>query len=252
MNPPSSDSQSKLLPGRTESIHERPPSNSPSLPAPPFGGWIPSGTLPLPPSGDSTLQFPWKLHQMLETVETEGNASIISWLAVHPQDTFKVHKKEEFMEQVLPRFFDQTKYKSFLRQLNLWGFERVLKGPCRGGYRHSLFIKNQPNLCNQMKRTKIKGTKQGDSGDSSQQQLTEGERHNMMISHFSDEHRVGIKTNDLYDETSFDTIEYEKIPVNLPIAADLYRMYDDETIHVPILPTAEAEDPYSPIPLYRV
>ena len=119
------------------------------------------------PSGDITSQFPWRLHQMLKTVEIEGSSSIISWIPGEPQDTFKVHKKEEFMEKYMSRFFNQTKFKSFLRQLNLWGFERIHEsGPGRGGYRHSLFIKNRPDLCSQMKRTSIKGIQLGDSGDS--------------------------------------------------------------------------------------
>ncbi|CAJ1934581.1 unnamed protein product [Cylindrotheca closterium] len=187
---------------------------------------------------------------MLETVEKEGKTSIISWLPGDPQDTFKVHDKDKFMQQVLPRFFNQTKFKSFLRQLNLWGFERILEsGPRRGGYRHSLFIKNQPFLCTKMKRTKIKGAKQGDTGDSQQQQ-TEGEQHHReAISHRSDDaggqRLTRNKTNFLNDEeTSFDTIEYEKIPDHVPVAADLSRMYDE--MSVLLLPPAEAEE-HSPI-----
>ncbi|CAJ1934572.1 unnamed protein product [Cylindrotheca closterium] len=173
---------------------------------------------------------------MLETVEKEGNTSIISWLPGHPQDAFKVHKKEEFMEHVLPRFFDQTKFKSFLRQLNVWGFERINdSGPRHGGYRHSLFIKNRPDLCAGMKRTKIKGAKQGDSAMGSQQQLSETELQqniNAILYHSADgdhqcggQKRGGTKRN---DETSFDTIEYERIPDNIPVAAELSRMYAEE------------------------
>lgn len=171
---------------------------------------------------------------MLKTVESEGNASIISWMPGHPQDTFKVHNKEEFIDKVMPRFFNQTKFKSFLRQLNLWGFERILEpGPRRGGYRHSCFIKNQPSLCNQMKRTRIKGVKAADSGDwqqQQQQQVVVMAQHGIQShpSTSSGHQRLATKTTGPHDDISFDTIEYEKIPDNIPIAADLSRMYAED------------------------
>ncbi|CAJ1934573.1 unnamed protein product [Cylindrotheca closterium] len=225
MNAPFPSHQSKATPWTTDSIYDGTQSNSPTLPV---------------RYGDFIYQFPCRLHQMLETVEKEGNTSIISWLPGHPQDTFKVHRKEEFTEHVLPRFFDQTKLKSFLRQLNVWGFERVLdSGPRHGGYRHSLFVKNRPDLCAGMRRTKIKGRKQGDPAVGSQQQLPEMEpQQNELLSHpiFGDhrqyhggqQERGGTKMNDIQDETSFDTIEYERIPDNIPVAADLSRMYTEE------------------------
>jgi hypothetical protein len=40
----------------------------------------------------------------------------------------------------------------------MWGFERLLSGPCKGGYLHQHFIRGQPALCRYMKRLKIKGT----------------------------------------------------------------------------------------------
>ncbi|CAJ1957731.1 unnamed protein product [Cylindrotheca closterium] len=251
MNQPSPDHQSKVAPGTPESIHERTQSSSPTL----------------PPCGDFIHQFPWRLHQMLETVEKEGKTSIISWLPGDPQDTFKVHDKDKFMQQVLPRFFNQTKFKSFLRQLNLWGFERILEsGPRRGSYRHSLFIKNRPNRCIHMKRVKIKGAKQGDTGDSQQQQKEREDRHReSKQSHgISGDHRDGAqqrvktKANDIQDDPSFDTIEYERISDNIPVAADLSRMYAEEMKDTILSGAAstgvESEDdsPYTPLNHYQV
>jgi hypothetical protein len=55
-------------------------------------------------------------------------------------------------------FFNQTKYKSFQRQLNLWGFERITdaKSPKLGAYYHPNFIKGRRELCPCMTRLKIK------------------------------------------------------------------------------------------------
>jgi hypothetical protein len=51
--------------------------------------------------------------------------------------------------------FQQTKYKSFQRQLNLWGFERNTKESIeRGSYHHPLFIKGRKDFCQEMGRQK--------------------------------------------------------------------------------------------------
>lgn len=52
------------------------------------------------------------------------------------------------------RFFRQTKLPSFQRQLNLWGFQKVVNGPDRGGYYHELFMRGRPELAPIMLRVK--------------------------------------------------------------------------------------------------
>ena len=102
-------------------------------------------------SGD--VLFPWKLHQMLDAADSDGFTSVVSWLSDYK--SYKVHDKETFTSLIMPKFFDgQTKYKSFQRQLNMWGFQRHLFGPCRGGYTHEHFVKGLPSLCCRMTRSK--------------------------------------------------------------------------------------------------
>lgn len=108
--------------------------------------------------------FPLKLHAMLDHVEKEHLDYIVSWL---PDGTaFKVHRPREFVSNVMPAHFSMTKYKSFLRQLNIWNFSRVRsKGPAEGGYTHDLFVRGKLSLCSGMKRIKIKGLyKRGSQG----------------------------------------------------------------------------------------
>jgi hypothetical protein len=116
--------------------------------------------LPLPSkSADKGYQFPWKLHAMLDNAaEIKGFASIVSWLP--DSNSFKVHDQAAFVSRILPHYFKQTRYKSFQRQLNIWGFERITKnGAGQGGYRHDLLVRTKPSLCRCMKRIKDKGTR---------------------------------------------------------------------------------------------
>ena len=97
--------------------------------------------------------FPWKLHDMLRICKSEGNESIVSWLPPHG-NRFKVHNVPTFVSNILPLFFKQTKFKSFQRQLNLWGFLRIQDGPEKGAYYHKQFLQDQPDLCRLLTRQK--------------------------------------------------------------------------------------------------
>jgi len=71
---------------------------------------------------------------------------------------FLVRKPKLFASDVLPRFFRQTKFLSFTRQLNLWGFKRITRGMDAGAYYHELFLRGRPYMAMRMRRQKIKGT----------------------------------------------------------------------------------------------
>jgi hypothetical protein len=105
-----------------------------------------------------TKQFPWKLHEMLDLVEQRGEEEIVSWL---PGDhAFRVHKVDIFVKNIMKTSFNQTKYKSFQRQLNLWGFKRNTK-ECleKGAYYHPLFIRGRRDLCKELERKRTRGEK---------------------------------------------------------------------------------------------
>jgi hypothetical protein len=102
--------------------------------------------------------FPWKLHHMLENVQQDNNFEhIVSW--VHNGSAFKVHDSDQFVEKVMPLFFDQTKYESFRRQLNLYGFSRISRGQQRGVYSHPFFVRNNRSLCQHVVRRSAKNIK---------------------------------------------------------------------------------------------
>lgn len=114
--------------------------------------------VPVVSKGGVTVPFPMKLHNMLEHISLNDPtlAEIVSW---QPHGRcFLVKDIKTFTSDVLPRFFQQRKYASFQRQLNLYGFNRITKGPDRGSYYHELFLRSKQILCRGIQRMKVKGT----------------------------------------------------------------------------------------------
>ncbi|KAL7460467.1 hypothetical protein ACHAXS_000919 [Conticribra weissflogii] len=106
--------------------------------------------------GGVTIPFPVKLHLVISISEREGFGDIISW---QPHGRcFHVHKPQEFVDKVLSCYFGQTKITSFQRQLNMYGFLRLTKGPDKGCYYHELFLRHKLFLCQDITRFSVKGT----------------------------------------------------------------------------------------------
>ncbi|EEC44463.1 predicted protein [Phaeodactylum tricornutum CCAP 1055/1] len=100
--------------------------------------------------------FPVKLHHMLTSVEEECNQGIVSWQP-HGR-AFLVFDIEAFVNDVLPKWFRQTKFQSFQRQLNIYNFKRISVGRDKGSYYHEFFLRGQPHLAANIPRIKLKGT----------------------------------------------------------------------------------------------
>jgi hypothetical protein len=104
-----------------------------------------------------TQSFPRKLHQLIEHAEYIGSIRIISW---HPDGrSFKIHQKENFTRLLMPEFFHYSiTYASFERNLTLWGFQKVSRGPIEGSWYHPSFMRNKPEVCRLMNRANTKVT----------------------------------------------------------------------------------------------
>ena len=114
---------------------------------------VPSTT----PTSSSRQSFPSQLHHMLDDAERKGFDDIVSW---QPHGRcFVVHKVKEFVEQILPNYFRQSKFPSFQRQLNLYEFSRITQGKDRNAYYHDRFLRGMPDLSERMNRCKVKGTR---------------------------------------------------------------------------------------------
>jgi len=110
----------------------------------------------------SKLPFAWKLYEMLETVhKNKVDTDIVSW--VDDGKVFKVHDLKRFVDEIVPTYFKQSKYKSFQRQLYFYGFIRETaagkEGHTPGSYRHPRFVRGQKTWCLSMapKKSKKRG-----------------------------------------------------------------------------------------------
>lgn len=99
---------------------------------------------------NSENAFPFKLHKMLTQASQKNFQDIVSW--VKGGLAFRVHKADEFVEKVMPIYFSQSKYESFRRQLNFYGFRRVSRGKFRGMYSHPYFVKHDKSQCQHIRR----------------------------------------------------------------------------------------------------
>ena len=94
--------------------------------------------------------FPVKLYDLLE----KTNPRVVSWLP--DGNGFTIHDPHVMCAQVLPRFFRHDRLPSFQRQLNLYGFRRVVKGAETGAYRHTLFLRGRPDLLSGIRRPRVR------------------------------------------------------------------------------------------------
>ena len=100
--------------------------------------------------------FPQKLHQMLQAAEHNGFQDIVSWQP-HGR-AFRVNDRVRFVQRILPKYFCQSIFTSFQRQLNLYCFQQLKRtGNDSGAYYHELFRRDQPLLSKDMVRKRIKG-----------------------------------------------------------------------------------------------
>lgn len=107
---------------------------------------------------DTQITFPQRLLQVLAEADS---ADAISWLS-HGK-SFIVYDKKKFVETILPRFFKESKFTSFTRKLNRWGFTRISRGVETGAYQHEYFRRDEPNLCLKMRCQKKHETKKIDA-----------------------------------------------------------------------------------------
>jgi hypothetical protein len=96
------------------------------------------------------LPPPQQMHAILAAPELHD---IVAW-DDHGR-SFRILKPKNFESDILPAFFEHSKFSSFIRQANGWGFRRFLAGPNRGSYYQEYFLRSMPWLCKKMRRPKV-------------------------------------------------------------------------------------------------
>ncbi|KAL7530485.1 hypothetical protein ACHAWF_003396 [Thalassiosira exigua] len=91
----------------------------------------------------SDRNFPARVHEMLSDA---ANYHAVVWMP-HGR-AFKVLDKEALVASIFARYsISCTKYESFSRQLNAWGFKRLYQsGPDLGCFYHECFLRGMPDL----------------------------------------------------------------------------------------------------------
>jgi hypothetical protein len=140
-NPSILGAPSLFAPALNNAISTGAPGNSSTLAA-----GVP-GVPPLPSDAVSEFNFPRKVYRMLDDAERNPSYhAIVSW--VEEGMGFQVHNKKQFVDMVLPIYFDMTQYASFRRQLNMYSFER--KGTST--YTNPFFVQGCPDLLDKITR----------------------------------------------------------------------------------------------------
>jgi hypothetical protein len=77
-----------------------------------------------------------------------------STLSAQPHGrAWKIHDKDLLISEVVPNFFSQSKYESFTRQINGWGFKKLHQsGNDFNAYYHEQFLLGLPHLTRLMRR----------------------------------------------------------------------------------------------------
>jgi len=102
---------------------------------------------------DPEMKFPCKLYRMLMETESQGLTHIVSW---HKEGLcFRVHDQKAFVDEILPKYFKKSKYRSFQRQCNLYGFHRItaVKPFWDSCYYHPTFVKGDDDCCKNITRS---------------------------------------------------------------------------------------------------
>lgn len=90
--------------------------------------------------------FPVLLHEIVSNPDTDD---CVHWLPCGTH--FFISDKRKFAREILPQYYKNTKFPSFIRRLKRWGFVRVPSGPLMGAYFNAGFKRGEASLASHVK-----------------------------------------------------------------------------------------------------
>jgi len=115
---------------------------------------VESSTYPRTGKRGVPQQFPRRLYELLESESSKimkQNEVIIEWSS--SGRAFRIDNASKFASIILPKYFRTSKFSSFQRNLNLYGFFKVRRGPDTDMYAHPAFIRGKPELLIQLRKS---------------------------------------------------------------------------------------------------
>jgi hypothetical protein len=165
---------------------------------------------------------------MLEDAEEKGFDDIVSWNK--DGDGFTVHNKDRFTKEIVPIYFNQTRYKSFQRQLSLYGFERSTTGSNKGLRHHEKLRRGFKHLCRQMKPVGYKPRGQEKAKDKRESDSTCG---------------TATECNGSHASTSSTSMNLPLPGQGIPTVISSESIYKENPITPPTLPSEGMVNPLS-------
>ncbi len=133
------------------------------------------------------------LSKTYDIISDEKNHEYCDW---GPNgDLVNIKKIEEFSKIVLPKYFKHSNFQSFVRQLNMYDFRKVIQDPSNGEFQHEYFRKGHPELLTKMKR-------KANYRDSNKSKSSSSNNSNKKANSNSnnDDNNVAIETDDVLNE----------------------------------------------------
>lgn len=96
-------------------------------------------------SSNTGLTFPQVLFNI---ISNPAYSDIVTWLP--NGECWVILDKDRFASQILPVFFKQSHFTSFMRRLTRWKFKRIAIGHYMGAYHHKFFQRDSRHLCHLM------------------------------------------------------------------------------------------------------
>lgn len=157
--------------------------------------------------------FPFRLHYLLSQASQLRIDDTLAW---HPSgEKFIIYNQAKFVANILPNIFKQTKFASFRRQLNAYGFEREMNQKRSLNnpnsvlvYFHKDFKKDDPVGCGRIPRRRtnqilLEGLSRIGADESFMKALTAAKGENQLPKSTKDTSPLGINVPTQISSSSF-------------------------------------------------